>query len=181
MTVDGPIEMAKVTTDTVALAWTPNEKTLQDNRVLTFLHRDEEELADFVRITAATGDFIELTASHLLLAQKDGQREAKIVEARTLRVGDLIFRRDNTGEVIASMSIVQKRGVYAPLTDSGTLIVNGFRTSCYGNVPSHDLVHTVLLPLRLKERFLWRSSGLVDGIHPYCVFLMKAFPSMVRE
>jgi len=41
-----------------------------------------------------------------------------------------------------------QRGVYAPLTTDGTLIVNGVLVSCYANISSQSIAHDSMTSLR---------------------------------
>jgi len=58
----------------------------------------------------------------------------------------------------ASESIVRveetiEKGVYAPLTEEGTVVVDGIMASCYSNYNSHQFAHAV---------------------HPYAVTILNA-------
>lgn len=76
---------------------------------------------------------------------------------------------------IIAVKSVFKRGYFAPLSFSGTLIVNGFFVSCYADIESHDLAHKGMFPLRL---YLWTKRKIIheeepkEGYHPYAKFLI---------
>ena len=76
-----------------------------------------------------------------------------------------------------------ERGFIAPLTESGTLIINGMHVSCYA-FPSHSLVHFVMKPIafwyKMKNYFGYEEAKskleakLISDtpIHPYARFLI---------
>ena len=39
-------------------------------------------------------------------------------------------------------------GAYTPLTNEGTIIVDGALASCYAHSPGHDLAHIAMTPVR---------------------------------
>ena len=64
---------------------------------------------------------------------------------------------------------VTKLGRYAPLTENGTLIVNGFFVSCYAEHENHLVAHMAFKPLILKNKMIKseKEGEEIDGIHPY--------------
>ena len=76
---------------------------------------------------------------------------------------------------IIAIKSVFKRGYFAPLSFSETLIVNGFLVSCYADFKAHDLAHHGMLPLRLylctKRKFI-KTEEPMEGYHPYAKFLI---------
>ncbi|XP_059150328.1 sonic hedgehog protein-like [Physella acuta] len=51
-------------------------------------------------------------------------------------------------EQVVAIQIRAIRGVYAPLTQLGTIVVDGYVTSCYAFLKDVQLAHTALAPLR---------------------------------
>lgn len=74
----------------------------------------------------------------------------------------MLLHRDGLAEV-AAIEPFKSRGLYAPLTRSGELEVNGFSTSCYASFPSHTAAHAVMLPLHYLPAnsggVLWYARG----------------------
>ncbi|CAG5120462.1 unnamed protein product, partial [Candidula unifasciata] len=82
-----------------------------------------------------------------------------------------------TPERIVSIQVRPLKGVYAPLTVSGTIVVDGIITSCYAFLKDVQLAHASFAPLRayhMTQRILsdWLHGVTVflDGmLHPPCV------------
>lgn len=91
------------------------------------------------------------------------------VFAERLKVEDVILVRDlnNTlvEDVVDKIEPVLSTGVFAPLTKTGTLIVNDVAVSCYAVVDSQSIAHWSFAPVRLivnlQEGFarLWHIFG----------------------
>jgi hedgehog protein len=85
---------------------------------------------------------------------------------------DLTLEEDPTNydiERIVEMGVRVETGVYAPLTSTGNLIVDGVLASCYAVIDDQDLAHYAFLPVRLSHNFvqgishLWRKfSGFIS-------------------
>lgn len=136
--------------------------------MVTFIDRDPNTTRQFIEVIAENGVSITTTPSHLLLlAAADGWRE---VFAANVEEGDVLLTRGQ-GSVMRPSRIVKrrmlsKRGVFAPLTKVGTIIVDDALASCYALVGSHSLAHAAMAPLRWMSS--WSDSRETRrGVHWY--------------
>jgi len=153
-----------------------------------FHHKDESSSAEFVRLDTASGHTLELSKDHYIHKAAEDQtdrtagerglklKDAVMVKAEEIRVGDLVFVQGGGEEAlealeasaVLSTSLVNREGVFAPGTLTGTLLVDGVAASTYsrwvfeeileGLVPSgwfHAMHHGFHLPFR----WLWRALG----------------------
>jgi hypothetical protein len=73
------------------------------------------------------------------------------VRAQDIQVGDIL-----SGNKVTHILTVQRRGLYAPLTESGTILVSGVTASCYVDIAPSVMPtiqacasHAALAPLRI--------------------------------
>lgn len=136
-------------------------------QVINFIDRDPNATRHYMQVTAENGVTITTTPSHLLLlAAADGWRE---VFAADVEIGDVLLTR-GPGSVMRPSRVVKKRmvarhGVFAPLTRTGTIIVDDALASCYAIVKSHALAHAAMAPLRWMAG--WSSAEPTRGVHWY--------------
>lgn len=74
---------------------------------------------------------LELTSDHLLWVEMKGMIPASLVQ-----VGDVVLQsssdeKKEAAAAVQKITIVQRKGAYAPLTKDGTIIVNNILASCY--------------------------------------------------
>jgi hypothetical protein len=137
-------------------------------------HRDHEAQADFITVTTKSQRTLQLSANHLIpsVPCSNGQVQKMNVDtlansashfARRLKVGSCIATMIN-GELIADevISVVQetKRGIYSPITNHGTIIVNDIVVSCYSSVENHlaqKTVHSALINTRRMVSKVWNG------------------------
>ena len=97
--------------------------------VYAFGHFTESVAGKFYQITMTNDGMtepLEITGEHLVyLAGKQSP-----VRADSIRVGDSL-QGQATPMVVSTIEIVEKTGLYAPLTPSGKLLVNGVAASSY--------------------------------------------------
>lgn len=113
--------------------------------VISFIHREQEKLQEFLSITTTNNRNLKITEDHLLFVEKNGLPQA--IPARGVKIGDKVYVKQN--ELIGTgtdkdISIVYEKGVYAPVTSSGTILINDVHTSCYFDVLSHEWSHRAM-------------------------------------
>ena len=74
--------------------------------------------------------------------------------ANTVNVGDFLWSGGSGLVRVKSVTIVVDTGVFAPLTSSGTILVDDLLASCYADIESHDLAHLVSMPIRVFPQML---------------------------
>lgn len=137
--------------------------------VLLFLHRDRQSRSTFLALQTEDGNRLVLTPQHLVFMAPQcslhrGQYEARF--ASRAQEGDCLLVHGAGGRVrpsrIVSVSVEEGVGVYSPLTQDGTLFVDGVLASSYAVVEDHRLAHWAFGPIRFLfsiRQVLWGESG----------------------
>jgi hypothetical protein len=86
--------------------------------VYSFGHRAASLGAMFVKVLPS---MLEISSNHMIFV------EGRAIPASMLKVGDRVLN----GDIIASIEHVERIGVYAPFTSSGSLLVNNVTVSSY--------------------------------------------------
>lgn len=135
-----------------------------------FMDRDVSQKREFVEIRTAHGSKITVTPAHLLLStslinSQNVQRRQKYVFADRIQEGDYLLVSVNGSLVpdrVNSVSARLMRGVYAPLTAEGTIVVDNVVASCYALIDSQFVAHLSFMPIRfynvLKHWFVGGGS-----------------------
>ncbi|XP_072292157.1 indian hedgehog B protein-like [Eucyclogobius newberryi] len=155
---------------------------LEFSKVLTFLDIDPNILSVFHSIETKSGAKLVLTAAHLVFVTAGNCTEAveaTVSDLRTtfaseVRIGQCVLVREEQKtrlSRIKNLSLVKRKGVYAPLTEHGTLIVDAVATSCYAAVNRHSLAHQAFGPLRFLHRFMGIIRQNDRGVHWYAHIL----------
>jgi hypothetical protein len=103
---------------------------------LTYLHFDPEREAEFLIIRCEGGTEITMTGSHLIFRVQGDDGKLKATPARNIKIGDCLLHvsghdLSRRPVRVVEIELTWSKGVYAPLTRSGTMIVDGFLVSCY--------------------------------------------------
>ena len=149
--------------------------------VIAFIHRDPEAQQEFLSITTMANKNLKITGDHLLFVEKEGQ--ASPIPAIDVSIGDTVYVRGDQGametDAVQSINPVFEKGVYAPVTLSGTIMVNDVHTSCYFDVLSHEWSHRAMGVARAVYHVspwilqLLSSIGQEDGFPGWCRLVHK--------
>ncbi|XP_035233408.1 desert hedgehog protein B-like [Stegodyphus dumicola] len=143
-------------------------KSIGYSYIIAFLHRDPHAITTFMKMKTEFNSSLLITANHIVFHSAMDQ-EFQGSHASNLRVGDSVYTFHSyelRKVVINSIDYQLMTGVFAPLTEEGTIIVNGIWTSCYAVVDNHILAHFILLPLRLiyKLETMWPTNNFIFHI-----------------
>jgi hypothetical protein len=128
------------------------------SRVLSFMHIDRDAPVEYLQIYVENMEKpFEVSHGHLLIK---GATKITAVRAQDIKVGDIL-----SGNKVIQISTVQRRGLYAPVTESGTILVSGVTATCYVDIMSSGMIpttiqthasHAALTPLRIM--CAWKFS-----------------------
>ncbi|XP_060922974.1 indian hedgehog B protein-like [Limanda limanda] len=152
------------------------------SEVLTFLDRDPVTRKLFYTLQTESRTQLSLTAAHLIFVSEGNCSEGAVPAPGTLRTvyasdarpGQCVLvsegkpgqnHREGRLSGITQVTLREKRGVFAPLTQHGTVVVDGVVASCYAMVDQHCLAHWAFSPLRLMHSWAGTTGPHGDGIH----------------
>lgn len=148
------------------------------SEVLMFLDRNELDTREFVKITTDGGATISVTPAHLLIVWKTALKQTKFIFAEQVEEDDFVLVNINGSlepRRVINISSEMSKGVYAPLTREGTIIVNSITASCYALVDSQSIAHWSFMPVRaynlvkhyLVDESSAKTSSIQNGVHWY--------------
>merc|ERR1719187_2739758 len=129
---------------------------LTSTSVLGFLFKKYVS-GNYLTIHTEDGNKVSLSGTHVMFIN-----DYEDVLAEDVNIGDSVIVED--GEFVNKSRVVKIEaekldGAYVPLTEHGTLLVDGILASCYANGP-HNWAHALMTPARwLPSFFLGGEEG----------------------
>jgi hypothetical protein len=160
------------------------------SKFVMYLHNEENVLANFIQFTTNQNNIITISAKHLMAKMNTQTKRVDYVLAQELNQNDLIVST-RKGKVIHERIIkieqVIESGIYAPLTEQGTMLVDNVLVSCYAHTHKHELAHYVFrVYFYLRNVYDMILSGLnmhdctsnhhQTGIHWYANLVINYVP-----
>ena len=134
------------------LSMDPNGRPVY-SEVILFMDRNLEQVENFVQLHTEGGAVLTVTPAHLITVWRTERQALEFIFADRVEEQNFVLVHDASGELrpqrVLSVSRVQSRGVVAPLTREGTIVVNSVAASCYAVISSQSLAHWGLAPMRL--------------------------------
>merc|ERR1711936_369462 len=104
--------------------------------VLGWLAVSHEQDLEFLTLHTNLSRSLRLTGSHVVFTKN----------AADIGVGEVLYHQaSGQRAAVTKISSETSTGYFAPLTASGTIVVDGFLASCYASYP-HQLAHLALAP-----------------------------------
>jgi len=151
---------------------TMNSDNITYSKITTFLHKNEKQEAIFTKLSLSNGKDTTVSPKHLIYVN------GEYATADSVKVGDKVeFIEDEVTEImVEKVKEVRGEGIYAPLTETGTIVVNNVHYSCYAEYDimkdikgSHNLANVMMTPLRSCGTF----SKMEGEVHWYAKLLMS--------
>jgi hypothetical protein len=154
------------------------DNTVGYSPVIGWAHNDPEHAASFLELSTATKS-ITLSQDHLIPIVRNGETShhrslrhhevdgLEYVKAGKVVEGDCVLQviTSPSGDEsfqcvpIAAKRVIQSRGIFAPLTMAGTVVVDNIAASCYAAVQSHATAHAALAPIRMAYELRPESAA----------------------
>ncbi len=116
----------------------------------------------FLNIRTYSEKSIKVSTTHLIAVPNGEFKFAKDLNREDIIITYDFEKQSQIDEKIKSILIEPVEGYAAPLTMSGTMIVDGVLTSCYAIIDSQFIAHTVMAPIR----WWYSMHGLIDQAAP---------------
>ena len=130
------------------------DKEIGYSIVESWIHRMPEVNAEFIRFTLEDGKVLKITNKHFLYRgdcsnarnHTDFNRASSdMVYAEEIKDSDCLFVHDNNKFIetrITQIDYVKEKGIYAPMTSSTNIIVNGIHSSCFNIIRNKQVQNT---------------------------------------
>uniref|UniRef100_A0AC34FQ49 Hint domain-containing protein n=1 Tax=Panagrolaimus sp. ES5 TaxID=591445 RepID=A0AC34FQ49_9BILA len=113
---------------------TAGDNRIGYSRVISWLHRMPNIKSEFVKISLENGRSLKLTKKHFIYKIDCSANETRnysysLIEAEKIQLSDCLLSLTQNTRLsptrISKIEIIHETGIYAPLTDSGNITVNG--------------------------------------------------------
>jgi Hint module len=150
--------------------------------VYGFGHYDKERYASYLQIyfDNNNGQVLEISPKHLIFLDRNGLPIP--IRSSDVKVGDIL-----SGKIITTIQNIKRRGLYAPLTMSGDIVVSGIIASNYVDMleeyqdmilyDQHFLGHIIFTPQRLFCTYvidLCKDEVYVNGYGPLSYLIVQS-------
>lgn len=160
----GPERMASLRAgDSVLAEMHPGDFAYEP--ILGFLHQVRRGRHHFLTVSHSEGQ-LRASRNHLVFVVKQGVRVSKTMGE--LKVGEWLVVGNSSRQVLDMGSGSTELGMFAPLTASGTLVVDGSVVSVYAQasaqaVMTHAMAHVAFFPARAFHTF---APGIYSHLTP---------------
>ena len=141
-------------------------KTARD-RVVAMLVQDDAADGLFVQIKLVTGEVLEVKPKQLVSIVGSGGVSDTFL-AKDVKPGQMMIALNNALFVqIMQVGVIRRHGVHLPLTESGSIFVNGVMVSCY------SLMRSSAVAGMMFKKYNTAINYLPESIKPYTHFMIS--------
>lgn len=146
--------------------------------VIAFLDRAHTSVLNYIKIETENNHNLLVSYRHLTFTNESSTP----IYASDVQPGDYMFTAVGSSDSaelskVTQVETVSAVGKYAPLTEEGTIIVDGILSSCYADIAAEqDDIHSLFAPLQFLHSVMPRLANEnpnQEGIHWYPRTLMQ--------
>ena len=135
---------------------TIHNRNILMTKFLGWIHKEEDHTERFIKLKTESAQ-ITLSKKHVIFYKPKGRK----TDTMTTTFADLIEESDLlqvilNGEVhwekVVNIDFETRKGIYAPLTAAGTILVDDVLASCYADFLFQSVVMPLCPPLRNKHK-----------------------------
>lgn len=167
--------IADVVPGTKIFSFVNSNGKMESSEVYTILHFEPNRIARYLILKTQSGDTLKISPNHLIFLEK-----LEVKFASEVKIGDVLITANGHKSMVVDISYMMRRGVFAPVTHSGTIIVDGILVSCYASFPNHHLAHLATAPLRRYYSICKKHQMPDEGVNIYASIL-KLFVERVYK
>ena len=124
-------------------------------------HNDPNQIAEYITLTTDSNNTITLSDKHYIYANNNYKF------AENVQIGDTLQLYGHKNVKVIDITKNLYKGVYAPITKTGNIIVNGIHASCYAYTKSHQIAHSLFNPiLNMTPKHLKIKTSEPGEVHP---------------
>ncbi|CAF2109372.1 unnamed protein product [Rotaria magnacalcarata] len=153
---------------------TVDDSAVIPTEMVFMLDKQTSKQAKFYTFITDSGHKISLTGFHLIPIVSP-KSKINYIAAREVQLGDQFYVLINghmESSSVRNITIEIKQGYFAPLTLTGTILVNDILASCYASVKNHHWAQIFMTPFRWYYKLARLMSvndpfnnNRIDGIH----------------
>uniref|UniRef100_A0A915MEJ9 Hint domain-containing protein n=1 Tax=Meloidogyne javanica TaxID=6303 RepID=A0A915MEJ9_MELJA len=135
-----------------------------------------EQLTNFIKIKLLDGRILKITEKHFIYVYKGGNffDISSLLFAKDVKIGDCLFTEIEGGneqslfiQPIISIKLIKEKGIFAPLTTSGDIFVEGILASCFAVEQNSVLQKSIFSNWPLFTKFSHNLNLLFNLFNNY--------------
>jgi hypothetical protein len=135
--------------------------------------------SQYLTITLGSSAYIEMTPTHMIYVK--GKKYP--IEASNVRVGDYLIKKSpgapDIAEKVVSVDSGYLQGGFGPITEDGTIVVNGFLASCYSNPRYQTSEYVTILGIPVLHRQVF-THMLKSPVRLFCKYISDS-PCQIKD
>uniref|UniRef100_A0A914LPV9 Hint domain-containing protein n=1 Tax=Meloidogyne incognita TaxID=6306 RepID=A0A914LPV9_MELIC len=169
--------------------YSTNRSRIVLSKIERWIHRVPEQLTNFIKIKLLDGRILKITEKHFIYVYKGGNCEyfknkiinikkvfdiSSLLFAKDVKIGDCLFTEIEGGneqslfiQPIISIKLIKEKGIFAPLTTSGDIFVEGILASCFAVEQNSVLQKSIFSNWPLFTKFSFLLNSLLNLFNNY--------------